>query len=388
MTHTINEHTIFNLQRFKELAEKQDPTCISIYNPTFKTGKGVLEDHAIISLKNITKQVEQRLSDIEVKQNKIDNLLKPLYKLIEDKSFWTRQSEGLAIFLTYEEMILYKVPIDFKPYYYISDHFYMLPILPMLNINYEAYLLAFSLKNVGLYEISSFRINPVKLETLPQSPEEIVGHDFMKSQLNASAGSHQNSIIHGQTSNKDIREKEVLKFMQEINKEVNSYLKDTPAPLILACDNQHAGEYKKINTYHGLVPEHLPGSPEQKSADMLLNEAMPVYLEELYEYIQLKIKDFKKHINGERSLLEINEIIPNAIQGRIDTLFVQKNKDCFGLYDIENYTTIIDNNKKLQNASLYNLAAIHTILNRGKVFLLESKEMPLPTTSINAFLRY
>ena len=159
-----NHYTRFNHNHFKSLANTHKPLCISIYNPTFQKGKGVLEEQAIISLKNIAKQIEQRLETIEVKQNKIEDLLKPLHKLLEDKSFWSKQSDGIAIFLTSEKMELYKVPINFKPYYYISDHFYLLPLLPILNINYEAYLLAFSLKNVGLYEISSFNINKVKLE--------------------------------------------------------------------------------------------------------------------------------------------------------------------------------------------------------------------------------
>jgi hypothetical protein len=69
-------------------------------------------------------------------------------------------------------------------------------------------------------------------------------------------------------------------------------------------------------------------------------------------------------------------------------LFVQKAKDKYGLYDKVNRSLIVDENIKISQASLYNLAAVQTWLKGGHVYVVEKDEMPLKGTSINALFRY
>ena len=89
-----------------------------------------------------------------------------------------------------------------------------------------------------------------------------------------------------------------------------------------------------------------------------------------------------------KTSFDLNDIIPAAIDGRIDVLFIQNEKDKFGLYDKVNRSLIVDENIKTNQASLYNLAAVQTWLKGGHVYLVEKDEMPLERTSINALFRY
>ncbi len=99
------------------------------------------------------------------------------------------------------------------------------------------------------------------------------------------------------------------------------------------------------------------------------------------------VKKFKTK-NHIHSVVEKDEIIEVQVNRQIDTLFLQPYKETFGLFDQENNTIIIDREKQMQNASLYNLAAINTILSNGKVYLLPPNKMPLNKTNANALLRY
>jgi hypothetical protein len=83
-----------------------------------------------------------------------------------------------------------------------------------------------------------------------------------------------------------------------------------------------------------------------------------------------------------------SEIIPAALQGKIDTLFVKKGADLFGVYNTENNHVRFDDSKKMTNVSLLNLAAMNTFIQRGNVFILEPKVMPVHEQPLNAIFRY
>jgi len=89
-----------------------------------------------------------------------------------------------------------------------------------------------------------------------------------------------------------------------------------------------------------------------------------------------------------KTSFDLNDIVPAAIEGRIESLFIQKSKDRFGLYDALNRSLIIDEGHKAKQASLFNLASIQTWLKDGDVFIVEKEDMPFEGTYINALFRY
>ena len=101
-----------------------------------------------------------------------------------------------------------------------------------------------------------------------------------------------------------------------------------------------------------------------------------------------KIKQFQdrsaKGLTSDRQ----EEIIPASVDGRVDTLFLQKGKDLYGLYDLLNRKIIPDESTGAYRSSLFNLAAVHTMRNGGRVYLAGTGEMPLKDTEINALIRY
>ena len=84
----------------------------------------------------------------------------------------------------------------------------------------------------------------------------------------------------------------------------------------------------------------------------------------------------------------MTDIVPASVNGRVDTLFMNKDKEAYGLFDKENNSVIIDNARLPQNASLYNMMAVNTLLNKGNVYLMDADDMPLKNTNANALLRY
>src|SRR6056297_1851360 len=112
------QNELFNIEDFKNLAETHEPLCLSVYVPTFRAGKGVKEQYAQKELKNVIKQVRKLLIDRKLNDNEAEVFLRPLINLLDEKDFWTNQSDGLAIFYNSENNIeLFEVPIHFTPHY-------------------------------------------------------------------------------------------------------------------------------------------------------------------------------------------------------------------------------------------------------------------------------
>lgn len=83
---------------------------------------------------------------------------------------------------------------------------------------------------------------------------------------------------------------------------------------------------------------------------------------------------------------DIHEIIKLSAQGEIQVLLLEKNKDLIGELDEEN-NYVIELNTEKNGTSLSNIAAVHTILNNGNVFVVEKEKMPNPSQPINAIIK-
>jgi hypothetical protein len=84
----------------------------------------------------------------------------------------------------------------------------------------------------------------------------------------------------------------------------------------------------------------------------------------------------------------LTEILPAATQGKVDTLFLEKNEDISGTFDPETGETRILNGENTSGISLLNLAAIKVFEQGGKVFLEEKETLPDSSSEINALFRY
>jgi hypothetical protein len=385
-----NSKEILNLNSFTQLAKVHEPVCLSLYLPTYRAGQEVKQELAPKTLKNLLKAVRSELAEREMSDNEIEAFLRPVVSLLDDKKFWTEQSDGLCIFLTESDMEYYKIPIPFDPVQYVADHFYLKPLVPMLNRDDVFYLLAFSPEMVHLYECTPYTIAEIESDELPGRLEDVVGYDKVPDNLQQRSGqdAHGGAVYHGHGSKKDTREVENRKFLHAVDNAVNKILTNQTIPLILAADEKNAGRYRKINEYNTLVDDFIPGNPEGKDTILLHEIAYDKLKPQFDKHKQAKIDAFLDNSTGKKAMSEMTDIVPASVNGRVDTLFMRNDKEAYGLFDKENNSVIIDDSRLPQNASLYNMMAVNTILNKGNVYLMDADEMPLANTNANALLRY
>ena len=379
------------IETFETLAANHALHCVSIYLPMNKKGKEQNERLAQETLKTCVKNVHKTLQKYQLSTAEITAYLKPIEALIAEVELWRNPSEGLAIFLDKKGLNYYTLPIPFITKTQVASTFYLTPLLPLYQDEEMYYLLELSQDYVKLYEASPYGLTDLQIKSLaPDTLEKAVGFDFKQKMLQFRSGqdAFSSGSFHGHGEGKDDDKKEISNFLRVIDKAVNKAIKNNKAPLVIASTNNVFNSYKKINTYPNLYTKNCKGDPEFKNKTKL-HEASLKLIKPYFEEIKIQqLTQFQELYHTPKVSYQLNEIIPAAISGKIDTLFVEKNTDEFGLYNLENGKLILDTKKEIQNSSLTNLAAVQTFLNKGNVYVLDTQEMPVKGRPLNAIFRY
>lgn len=378
-------------KEIEELNGIHSESCISIFIPTHRVGEEVLKGKDTLRLKNQLKEVSNKLEKEEMGPREIETLIAPIQELLDDSEFWRHQSDGLAIFRSDSFFKKYTLPVQFETFNYVTNGFYLKPLLPMFTGDGSFYVLALELEDVRLYEQTRHSITEVVVEDLiPSRMEDRVGYDYEPKSLQYKSGadSQGRAMYHGHAEGDRDRKNEIARYFRAIDKGLMTLLKDENVPMVVASQDYLFSIYKNENSYQhlldGPITCNLSETDKLLLHEMAWEKVAPIFNGEHKE----KIENFKQYDGTGRTSSEIEHIVPAALDGKIDTLFVQNSTDIWGIYDPEKRYVRVDEEPLPSSVSLLNKAAIKTFLNGGKVYLLEKDEMPNPHSKLNALYRY
>jgi len=373
------------------LADIHDSACASVFIPTHPSGEEVLRAQDALLLKNQVKEIKNSLKAKGLSESSIEDFLMPVKKLIDDKEFWRHQSEGLAVFLSNNFFRKYEVPLKLEPYSYVSHEFFLKPLVPLFNNDLKFFLLGLELENLKFYEGSRSGLTEKAIENfVPSRLEEVVGFDYEQKslQFRSQHEGHGQSVFHGHGEGKDEKKTEIKRYLREIDKGLKKLLNAQQDPLVVACVDYLFPIYKEINTYKHLYPEHISGNPSLPDINTLHSKAWELLKPLTNKTKMEKAEIFRQFQGTARTANSIDEIVPAALHGKIDTLFLQKDEDAFGVYSKKTNTVETEKGGKEAEVSLFNMAAVHAYLHGADVFLMEKEEMPDGFSTINALFRY
>ncbi|MEZ4940232.1 MAG: hypothetical protein R3D58_05160 [Saprospiraceae bacterium] len=361
---------LFNLENFNALKNRQAGTipCVSIYIPTHRAGH-VQEDK--IRFKNALAEVKSKLqTKAGMHEREAEGMLKPAYDLLNLDSLWFRLSDGLAVFIGQDLFEYYPVPIDLNPLNYVSDQFYLLPLLPLLNRKDRFFLLALSRGDVRFFEGHQYSITPVKISDLvPENIQAALAlEDPEKSLQMRNAGPGGASVFHGHGLHKDQQNWQVEKYCRMVDDGLMTMLHDENAPMLLAAVDELASVYQKVSRYTHVLDAHVSGNPENDDPVLLHEKAwgkMQAYFQKDLIQQQAQFETAQAKGQGTSSL---KELVPAAVHGRVETLFIEKNTPlCWGAYNENTNTVSLHDTPGPASVCLHNLAAVRAFDQGGTV---------------------
>ena len=197
----------------------------------------------------------------------------------------------------------------------------------------------------------------------------------------------QAAVFHGQGGQSDTRKDDLTQFLRIIDKTLQPVLRDRRTPMLLAGVEYLLPIYREVNHYPHVVSEELKGNCDRLTAHQLHEKAWPAMESVIRRDREAAAARYRGLAGTDKACNDIREVTIAAEAGRIDTLFVDNRARAWGAFDSLSKASDVHEDCQSGDEDLLDLAAVQTIINRGRVYCLQSDEMP-EGSSVAAILRY
>jgi hypothetical protein len=294
----------------ERLIAQRGPVCLSLYLPTTPVTQDVQADR--IALKNLAKTGLDQFRAAGADKRDVWPIEEALDDLIEDDEFWRFQAHSLAVFVTPDHLVTFRLPNTLTALVEASDRFHVKPLLRSVTWPQAAYVLALSQNAVRVVEVSGdLPAATVKVDGLPTDAASAVGQATV---LDRS----QKGRIHGSEGQK-VR---LRQFARKVDQALRGLVNGRETPLILAASEPLDGIYRSVNSYPHLARQGIAGNPDTQTDAELATAARAIldalHREELASLHAL----FDTRSKAGRATTDIAQAARAATFGAIDTLLV------------------------------------------------------------------
>ncbi|MEM9884574.1 MAG: hypothetical protein AAF849_01690 [Bacteroidota bacterium] len=378
---------MINKKEVNRLMEVVSDHCISIYIPTFRVGN-VQEDN--LRFKNTLSEALDHLQARGLEKKEAHQFLMKGYELLDNDNFWLRQSDGLAVFISKDHFEYYRLPIHFKKRVHVYTQYYIRPLMPMFTENGRFFLLALSQNDVRFFEGDRYSITPIIIKDLvPANMEKALLYDPNTSlQMHSGNGNDSKGIFHGHGLGKNKEEAYLKEYFSMIDKGLMEMLHDENAPMILATVDENAPIYRDVSNYNHIMDVNVSGNPDNSDPVKLHERAWSI-MTDLDNKNRNNFKEnFGAYLADNQASTFLTDIVPAAVEGKIESIFMNYEEDIFGRYDREKHRAEIHEEQQNDSYELLEFTARNVFMQGGKVFNVPKEEFPQQESEVNAIYRF
>lgn len=384
--------TLVDFDRFARAGES---LCVSILMPTHTAGSQVRQDP--IRFKNLLRDANRLLEPLE--GGEVDSIreeLESLRDLVGDVHFWEHQEAGMAAYLLPGETHLRSLPFSPGKRLILDRRCYMTPLVPVLSDDVRFYVLALSPKGIRLYECTRYAHREVDTHGWPESIEDMKSFIEERRELQfhtqtPSRGleGERAAVFHGHQAGDDgsQRKLRLLEYCRLIDQRIASTLKGEEASLVLACDERLAPMFRETSSYPRILSRQITGNLDCRSGEELREDAWRFVEEEIEARREEAITRYESARGHSMATTGLEETLPAALDGRIDTLLVAGEAESWGRYDAQLRYVEIHTHPWLQDEPLVNRTLIESYLRGAALFVVPAERLP-QNASTGAILRY
>lgn len=372
----------------KEMLLKPDAPCLSIYMPTHRLKMDHKQD--IIVFKNLAKEaklsLEQKYTDRDIKP-----LLKLLKEMEEEVDLWNYSLDGLALFATLDEMIIYRLEKDFQPISIVSDSFHIKPMVEYYQAIETFQILALEAESFALFQGNHLDIKPMVLsEEVETTLKEVLGSQHTEDYQTHGVygGASDGSTFHGHGGRSDEVEIDRAKFFKHVDRFVLEQVsKQAKLPLILVTRKEHHADFRKLSNNPYLLEDRIEGSFNDFKEDDIKMELKGIN----DQRFDLLINQDKEHYHNLRnkglSSDQLIDVLKAVLASRVETLFIEENKIIPGQIDFKTQQIIQSDLDDPQTDDLLDDLVQHAYQTGAKVYILGKDKMPTES-GVAAVFRY
>lgn len=338
-------------------------------------------DENAMQLRHALFQAATKLIADGYDKNLVDSLLQPGVEFVRNgKLSQTTGSHGLAVLFAPGVFQHWQLPFDCEPAVDIGAEFRIAPLVQLLNWPQETRVLALSGAGAKFFRCTRDAIQeldlplgtPANLDDFEWGPD--VGR-AVRFQTNAGAtgATHQ---VHGQTSFKDEQETRVQAYVRTIARNIGKLISHEKLPLVLfAAQELHPVFNAAYPAVDHLMPG-IQGSPAHLSATEIQRQV--VELVDKYGNRELRAarEQYQSALERHHASSVVEDIVPAAIEGRVDTLVVAAGERAWGFWDNLNKCALACTTAQPLSVDLIELAIHETLRHGGRVCVAPRPDVP------------
>ncbi len=381
---------IMGRKEIERLIETKSDYCISLYLPVHRLG----DQQDPIRYKNLLGEAEKLLTARGLRSADAVKLLAPEYDLVKDSDYWMNLgAEGLAVFYADDLWERYPLPRKFAESVTVATRFRVKPLIPLITGDGCFFILALNKSNTRLFVGTRLSITETGLpEGAPASIAEVLRYDDPQKQLQFHTGTgasrdERGAMFHGHGVGIDEERENIIRFFQQLAKELYPQFITEQIPVVLAGDISLPPIYRDQDRSGMLFPETIDSNPESMTLQALHEMAWQLVGPVFAEKEKNAREKFDELQGTGQTSIDIVEIVIGAHGGRVETLFVEENVEQWGVFDPEKQQVKFTLQDDADSVDLLDLAAAWTLKNSGAVYVKKRDEMP-GAEKLAAVLRY
>jgi hypothetical protein len=360
--------------QLERLLAAREPSSVSIYLPTDPASRGEAER---IELKNLGAEASRQLEAAGVGRDDVAAIDDVLADLVDDDEFWRYQARSLALFVTPNTTMSFRLPNKLTPLVEVSDRFHLKPLLRAVTFPHTAFILALSQNDVRLLEVAP-ELEPAEIhvDDMPKDVASAVG----KSSIRDRAPSGRLQGAEGQKTR-------MRQYARQIDHALRPLLSGLDVPLILASTEPIDAIYRSVNSYPHLLETSIAGNPDAMSGANLTESARRL-LDETYAAELRTIQDtYALRSSQRRASADVADVARAATFGLVDTVLVDIDEVVPGSVDEETGALTLDGADDAVNYGVVDEIARRVWLNGGTVLAVRRDDIP-GKGSVAAIFRY
>lgn len=361
------------------LAEQRGDHAVSLYLPTEQSGQAAAETNRL-RFKGRLDETRELLVSRGVAKGNVPEHLGEGTRLLDDDLFWQHQTSGLCVLLAGAERQLFHLPFAVTERSVVGERWHLLPLMPALAEQQRFHVLAFSQDHARLLSCAGQAVEEVALEGVPLSLAAAMATDDPEPTLQQhSTGpvvrGDGAAAFHGQGGAADGRDHRIGRWLEQLESGVRAAV-GHDGLLVLACVEELAGEYRKVNHLDGLAQPYAPGNPDQLDPATLRDRGAEVLGDQLSRRLEGLLERFRARAGTGETSTSLSELLPAAIDGRISHLFAAVDAPVWGQFDDAARAVALEDARSATSEDLIDRLAVETLGHGGAVHAMPAGEVP------------
>ncbi|PKK87121.1 MAG: hypothetical protein CVV63_02125, partial [Tenericutes bacterium HGW-Tenericutes-8] len=318
--------------------------CISIYMPTSRVSVNIKQD--MLVFKNLVKEVRSSL-ERKYANRDIKNMMSQLENLAIDQEFWAYALDGLAVFASLEDMLIYRIETTVEPIAIVASSFHLKPLTQYYQVEETFTILALDAESFSVYEGNQLEIKSIEL---PKDAKTTLSSVLGTQKTNSFhthgtyGGASDGSVFHGHGGKSPEMEKDQIKFFKHVDSFIlGNISKHAKYPLILVAPKQHHADFKSVSINPYLIDECVEGSYKDLKDNDLKAIISKIMDNRFKETLEKAIGHYQDLRNEDKSTDQLILVLKGLLASRVDTLFIESDKIIPGKIDYSAQQMVLSN---------------------------------------------